>query len=312
MNYGGALAIGGADLADAGIVRSYTVAFTQRSGSNQLCRLLAREGCGRPSELFQTPIAVRPGEAADWFKRKIEANAAGSVFGTKLAHDHRSRLDEILRAALPGYRRLDDVMPNHRWIWLDRRDKVAQAVSLHVAVATGCWAREVDTVDTACRYDFLSILSRLMNLAANHVAWTVYFETHGIRPYVIHYENFYANLSTEFPRLLAHLGGPGEETPQTPVADLEIQRDRRSQEFYDRFVEDMNRIGEVEFSAELGRPFCRWNTFFSQMGWKAHQSDWWRNIWRLGRKVMPRDDDSLRWVPRRLSLGGGAVEKTSG
>lgn len=42
------------------VIRSYTIAFTMRSGSNELCSLLACNGFGVPGELFRDPLPGMP------------------------------------------------------------------------------------------------------------------------------------------------------------------------------------------------------------------------------------------------------------
>src|SRR5574337_640545 len=87
-----------------GIVNSYTIAFSLRSGSNQLCRMLTRHGLGKPGELFQTiPDFDRPRATIDWYRAVVARHQRSGIFGSKMACDHRARLDGVLGGAMPAY-----------------------------------------------------------------------------------------------------------------------------------------------------------------------------------------------------------------
>ncbi|MDR3438375.1 Stf0 family sulfotransferase [Telmatospirillum sp.] len=248
------------------IDRAYTIAFSLRSGSNQICRLLTKYGLGKPDELFQTVPDFDDGRAGiSWFRDVVSRNQSGGVFGSKMAHDHRARLDEVLRAAVSGYGGVGDLLPNHKWVWLIRRDKVAQAVSLHIAVETGCWREEKGHKRRVCDYDYISILSKMMILSANDIAWETYFNKNNIDPYQVYYEDFFSDSQGETEKLIDHLGGTMAVSPDMP--DLAIQRDEQNQWFYERFLQDLARVGEESFSRDLGVPYAQWNKFFFERGW---------------------------------------------
>src|ERR1700734_699452 len=94
------------------VQRSFTIAFTMRSGSNAICDILAKNGLGSAGEWFQQPLAPIGDEPwLNAFVRLVNQNQAGGVFGSKMSHDHRAALDLNLRKAIPGYGRLDGVLP---------------------------------------------------------------------------------------------------------------------------------------------------------------------------------------------------------
>ena len=94
------------------ITRSFTIAFTMRSGSNEICNLLAKNGLGSPNEFFQNPLPTnQPGLVLESLARIINQHQVDGIFGSKMSHDHRARLDEQLRSAIPGYSRIDDLFP---------------------------------------------------------------------------------------------------------------------------------------------------------------------------------------------------------
>src|SRR5579884_208874 len=153
------------------LTRSFTIAFTLRSGSNEICKLLSRNGIGVPGELFQQS------KTFEEFCAIVQQNQANGIFGSKMSHDHRAALDEQLRRHVAGYRTLDDVLPNHRWVWLKRRDKILQAISWCRAEQSNEWAKTTAgaaNVAVDFNYDFFHVLSRVIMISSNEFAWEVY------------------------------------------------------------------------------------------------------------------------------------------
>lgn len=255
------------------IERSFTIAFTVRSGSNAICDLLQRNGLGVPSEWFQSTPELRNGESRlDAFTRLVQSRQAGGIFGAKMAHHHRAALDEWLRGAVAGYRLLDDLLPNHRWVQLIRRDKVLQAVSLCRAESSGVWAVKCaeGKKDAGLTYDFFHLLSRLMMLQGGELAWSLYFEQNHIEPFVIVYEDFFRDVEHQLPQLIDYLGGlPNSRMLLDFGQDFQIQRDTASDALRDRFAADLVRIGESSLIDEIGPPWNRWISFFEEHQWKS-------------------------------------------
>jgi LPS sulfotransferase NodH len=255
------------------IQRSFTIAFTMRSGSNEICNLLARNGLGTPSEYFQKPLpAATGGLALDSFTRIISRYQVSGIFGSKVSHDHRAALDEQLRAAIAGYTRIDDVLPNHRWVWLIRKDKILQAISWCRAETTNSWASSGHQQQPRgeYNYDFLHILSRVMMIQMAELAWEQYFLRHNIEPLIIFYEDFFRDVNQQLRRLVDYLGGlPEKRTTIDSGATLDIQRNEKSYALRERFVSDLNRWGSRSMAAELGTPLQRWGQFLFEFGWRA-------------------------------------------
>lgn len=256
-----------------GITRSFTIGFTMRSGSNAICELLGRNRLGAPNEWFQNALEVGGGET--WlqaFSRVVDRFQIGGVFGSKMSHDHRARLDENLRAAIPGYRRLDDVLPAHRWVWLVRKDKVLQAISLCRAESSGQFAitESGPRASGDYHYDFCHVLSRLLMLQGGEIAWELYFQEHGIEPFVIVYEEFFQDPERELPKLIDYLGGlPPDRATLDMTQTYKIQRDEVNLELRKRFVSDFSRVGEDSFAQEMGEPYQKWTRFFVEQRWRT-------------------------------------------
>jgi trehalose 2-sulfotransferase len=278
-------ACGPRSIITAGCARSYTIAFAARSGSNEICNLLARNGLGQPSEFFQSASArnsALPSCALNEVLDAVSKHSRNGIFGSKMAHDHRARLDAGLVETVAEYRSLDDVLPQHRWVWLRRRDKVAQAISLCRAEHSNLWAI-ASTDDDGRRpewsFDFYDVLSRTMILMMNDLAWGIYFEESGRQPYVIFYEDFFADVRHGLTQVISHLGGlPGNEDGNEDGAHIDatstlvLQRDGLSDEYRERFRNYLNTLGGFDLRAEFGGSADSWERFFRERSWLSAES----------------------------------------
>jgi len=254
------------------LTRTYTIAFAMRSGSNEICSLLTYNGLGAPTELFQYPFPPEPDPAQlTGFLSVVRDRQVNGIFGSKMSHNHRAALDEYFRNYVPGYQRLDDVLPNHRWVWLTRSDKILQAISLCRAEQSDTWAATSAT-SMECdrfRYDFLEILSRLLMLLTSDFIWQLYFQRQGITPLAIVYEDFFQDVDAQLKRLIEYLGGPcyGHSQINT-TSRYAIQRTDADATIRERFAEELSRLGEVGLAKQLGLPLELWNQFFFGYGWR--------------------------------------------
>jgi LPS sulfotransferase NodH len=257
------------------IKRSFTIAFTVRSGSNAVCDLLERNGLGAPNEWFQCSPDLRPDETRlSAFSRLVCNRQVNGTFGSKMAHHHRAATDEWMRESLPHYRRLDDVLPNHKWIQLVRRDKVLQAISLCRAESSGTWAAagSPDSAGVDLEYDFFEILSRLMMIQSGELAWDLYFQQNQISPLVIVYEDFFRDMDVQLSRLIDYLGGlPDGRTALQVDPSFKVQRDDMTNSLREQFISDFVQIGESSLTKKMGEPWNRWTRFFLEYQWRKSE-----------------------------------------
>ncbi|MFZ0706115.1 MAG: Stf0 family sulfotransferase [Candidatus Korobacteraceae bacterium] len=254
------------------LTRTYTIAFAMRSGSNEICSLLTHNGLGAPTELFQYPFPPEPDPTQlTGFLSVVQERQVNGIFGSKMSHNHRAALDEYFRNYVPGYRQLDDVLPNHRWVWLTRRDKILQAISLCRAEQSNVWAATSSTRVESDRfnYDFLEILSRLVMLLTADFIWQLYFQREGITPLAIIYEDFFENIEAQLKLLIDYLGGPCGRYSQLDITSrYAIQRTNADAAIRERFSEELCRLGEVGLARQFGLPLELWNQFFFGYGWR--------------------------------------------
>lgn len=231
---------------------SYSIAFTPRCGSNHLCDLLTQAEIGQPTEFFQYDLShwkVPGAEAA--ILKILQENTVNGIFGAKFAHDHCAWLQSVFGNIIGKKRLLADVLPNHRWIRLVRRDKIAQAMSLYRARVTQEWLRWQDNrksnVDVP--YDFSAIVACYQTVVTAELAWDVYFSEYGIEPLVIHYEELAECPHQTIAAIAAFLAVENWRSLDGAEANLRIQRDEITASLIGQFRQDLLEVGRLQGSA---------------------------------------------------------------
>ena len=232
-------------------LRCYVICATPRCGSSLLCETLTETGlAGFPGELASK--AWR--RMNDWesrenlFETKHERTTPNGVFGLKLMwsqFEETNRcfsnhpefaglsIDQLYRKLLPGI----------RYIWIRRRDKVAQAVSLAIAQQTGLWtSKHSGKDDFEPTFDFYQIHELLMMLRYQEDRWQSYFNTSGFAPLVITYEDYVQDVPTTIAAILDHLHIARDQElniVEAPLRRLGTDRNRQ-------WVERYNKLRETE------------------------------------------------------------------
>ncbi len=256
---------------------SYLVCATQRSGSTLLCELLkGTEVAGVPDEFFEAlrstglprqprqyfedpglaDIAERlaptdpgqpeqPGDFEGWFAYALRRGTSrNGVFGAKMMwnyfDDFRGRVME-----LPGLgevtfnQALESLFPQLRVIFVRRRDKVAQAVSLWKAIQTLQWRNsvEISSNDWPAQYDYRALKHLVDELHRWDARWEDWFHATGREPIRVIYEEFVNTRAATVGRVLDALGiDPRELAGHT--GPMTRQADNLSQDWVARFRQD--------------------------------------------------------------------------
>jgi LPS sulfotransferase NodH len=170
--------------------RSYLIASTQRSGSYYLSYLLRGTGqLGAPFEY------LHPDHEPRWHERlgtsglpetlhrlfRIRTSPNG-WFGVKAHWDHfeygRAQAGELLQF--------------EKFMRIERRDRLAQAVSLALARQTSSWM-SIQESRSEPRYDERKIAHALAILERDTQCWDRWFDAAGIDPLVVYYEDLAAD-----------------------------------------------------------------------------------------------------------------------
>lgn len=178
------------------------------------------------------------------------ASPNGAV-AIKLMPDHLQRAEKEID--------LFAWFPQPRWLYVRRRDILAQAISFEIAMQTQAWVYDA-IPEREPVYSAEGIKSRLDEIARGEAGWFRYFITHGIEPLELLYEDMIADpqraiqrvaafagepLKTkQLPRLVRALGIFQRFAPPAPVPfdeTLKIQRTERNEEWRQRFLSEADK-----------------------------------------------------------------------
>jgi LPS sulfotransferase NodH len=164
------------------------------------------------------------------------------VFGAKLMWMHLGDFREFA-GRLPAFRGLSleellpAVFPRPRYVWVTRRDKVRQAVSLWKAIQTEAWRGDADPAAHEPRFH-REALDHLVRMLADHDAhWESFFTRAGIEPLAISYEDDLSDGPEDaVRRVLRHLDLSVPPDWQLP-AHMSRQADERSERWVAQYRE---------------------------------------------------------------------------
>jgi trehalose 2-sulfotransferase len=237
---------------------SYLVCTTLRSGSSLLCEALKSTGlAGSPGEFFGSDTAwtgIGPRVTSD----VVEYVAAlmqrfstpNGVFGAKLMWPQLIALTHRLKA-IPEYRDapacelLGSVFPNLHVVYLTRRDKLRQAISLLKAWQTDIWvvrqaASPAPRGDT--RFDRTGIEHAMLRLNSWERLWEIYFQGCSIQPFTLAYEELVEAYEETTIGVLKHLGIPLPAEVVVGAPRIVRQADAQTEDWVRRYQE-LERIG---------------------------------------------------------------------
>jgi LPS sulfotransferase NodH len=213
----------------------YIVCTVPRSGSSLLCEGLCLTGlAGAPTEFFDRNTLLsfwerwRVKTFDDYLgallKKKTGPNG---VFGCKV---HYPQYEDFLED-----RDFSALFPNLKYIYVRRRDRVAQAVSYSRAIRSGQWSSDQAPINPRPRFDFDHVNSMLEAIRSDERRWEALFEKKGIEPYRIDYENLAAAYAGTVREVLDFLGIEASREIRVPQPTLRRQADRQSEKWIQRY-----------------------------------------------------------------------------
>jgi trehalose 2-sulfotransferase len=160
-----------------------------------------------------------------------EATTPNGVFGAKVMWGYFNGFVDSLRdllgnAVLPTRKVLEQSFPNlNGWVFVSRRDKVRQAVSLWKAIQTWTWSRDSSDghlVKHDLRYSYDAIAHLTRQLEDQDAEWLSFFGESGIAPFPVVYEDFVERYEGTAIDILHHLGI--EVTPDMGFGERRMTR----------------------------------------------------------------------------------------
>jgi LPS sulfotransferase NodH len=201
----------------AGIDRTFFICSTPRTGSTMLGNLLADTGLvGRAGEYFGEFFRrdVVPGLSRRRFDNYLvdctrHARGTGTL-GIKLHWDQVEVFVHLLRLrrGLRGFsdrQVIEAVFPTPRFVWITREDTLAQGVSWWKAITSGRWT-DGRPVTGEPSFDVDGIAGRVRRIDEHTEAWRRWFETLGIEPLRLTYEELAADPAGTARRVLEFVG----------------------------------------------------------------------------------------------------------
>lgn len=156
-------------------------------------------------------------EDAEYIRTVIESGTTiNGVFGITIhwfqVNDSVRRLQAYLKTKNSAASQVfTSAFPNLEYVWLKRRDKVAQAVSWYKAIETGLYVKECDaknpspTASQVLKYDYLRIKRYWSVLRSWDNAWKHYFVSSNLKPLIVYYEELVEDYDAAIKKVLEFL-----------------------------------------------------------------------------------------------------------
>ena len=223
------------------MARAYIIAALPRTGSYRLCEMLMDAGCGYPQEYGPRE------DVATWrdfhgfanhrayFHYFLRAGRSPSgLFGCKLMWPQFTALREdiasYLRITGIGLVPFEAALGSVSIIFLQRRNRLMQAISLYRAMHSGIWSSRVVSERAHPVYDRGGIADALEVIGSNSRLWERFFADHAVRPCRIWYEDLIAG-DTD-----AVFDAIGVDRRPVRPGLLQRQADDESFLWHDRFI----------------------------------------------------------------------------
>jgi LPS sulfotransferase NodH len=167
------------------------------------------------------------------------------VSGWKVHLDQLARLPERMPPGsawgkLKPHTLLPAMFPGAKYLWLTRRDKVRQAISLYLAYQTDAWWSLGDAPpqekQASLRFDFKEIQSFKLWLEHNERRWAAFFKSSRLAPLEVHYEELDADYAGTVRKVLQWLELPQAEQVAIPPPRLRRQSDERAEQWAARYA----------------------------------------------------------------------------
>ena len=252
--------------------KTYLICATPRSGSYLLSYGLTRtQLAGRPDEYFQVRdfftwterLGFKAGSFTEYVQGVIQARTVAGVFGAKIMWDHMDNCFSIYLNSIPElmgkprHEQLARLFYHPRYIFITRRDKVRQAVSMVRALQTQVWQIWVDifaeqtTLAQQPYFDFDWIEREYWNLLKAEQHWRDFFAASGIEPLTLVYEEFAERFEDTITDVLRYLKIDLPPTYVPPTPTIHKQADALNESWIEQYYAEQRRRAALIQAIEL-------------------------------------------------------------
>ena len=288
--------------------KSYLIASSYRSGSQYLCWQLWETGVlGAPCEYLNPSYEIRTLKQrfnvishADYIAKLLARRTSkNGVFGTK-EHFHH------FQAFIKEYPELLEVLSPVTYIYINRRDRVAQAVSMAKALQTNWWSSRMEEGERPpLNYDRELIAKCMREVELQDAGWLRWFEARKITPHPLTYEDLTSDTAGVVRSVVELLGVQDDEPERVRVPPARKQSDDTNREWIERYERETRAGGGTALEDEH---FCaRHPRFYDGLGDAAGSASGFIGEIRLRRRydaIVAHNRDLLRGA-RVLDLQSG-------
>ena len=233
---------------------SYTIWFSQRTGSTLLCRALqSLDVAGKPSEWLYASNLLEKYQLKNYAELQQKLWQLGTtyngIFGVKTGacEPYFSQIINTFRQFPDCNPKTDNrveiwhnALPNCKHIYMTRRNKVRLAVSWWKAIQSQEWHREKGKLPNADelqdKYNFEAISHLFAECSMREAAIQEFFDEGSIVPLTIVYEDFILAYEQTIKDILGYLKLPSNvKNMSIPSPPLQRLADDVSEEWVQRF-----------------------------------------------------------------------------
>lgn len=228
------------------ISKSIVIATNERTGSEWLCQLMgSTEMLGRPTEYLNGDWmgGFFPGYPKRDISQQVQiAHQVGTtpngVFSMKMHSSYYNKLT----AEVP----FEEVFPNPVFLFLRRKDKLAQAISLVRARQTSSW-HSISEEKREPFYDTGMIRSALSEVQSNDFRWMRFFVRNDINPLPIDYEDLKENPEQVLKEICMFIGLDYASIHRSDMKWLSVQSDEKNNQWKQRYLEESYNLNFLDY-----------------------------------------------------------------
>lgn len=249
-------------------MKGYLILSEVRCGTNWVGSMADNTGLmgvsGEWLAWHKTKNPIQKFDGPGFFDHVIQASSTPNQrFAIKIFPDHIHRINQIY-----NYDFIRKCRQTHpvKIIQLQRRDRISQAVSFARSTQTRQWRSDLPKEKEAV-YDFPLICRAYFGAGRSNAFWQDYLAINNIEHETYYYEDLLTSIDKYRKSLTGFLDVEESIEWQT---ELQIQRDSVSQEWCDRFREDVDKHGMIDYILPVKQTPSRGKKLFSRIARRLH------------------------------------------